>query len=182
MVQKKKNEQTKSMKGGFGLFNLVSNTLEKLITSEENPTTSQKRIALDSKPNKEEDKISQCYYDPVIKQWIINGKPPEEDEASKRNDAKQDPLAPPPMMKPADPKILQKQEISNVPPLAAANPGVDQNVFPGVMPSISVGSQPAKEKVTSFGQISIPSKNLENNTVPTTKKVFQNRYVSNFST
>jgi len=80
----KRAEQMKPMKGGFGLFNLVSNTIEKLMTSDEG-NVSTKKSGTDSKPLKEEDKNPQYYYDPVIKQWIINGKPPEDDEINKKN-------------------------------------------------------------------------------------------------
>jgi len=39
----------------------------------------------------------------------------------------------------------------------------------------------AKEMITPFGQVNIPGKISDNSTTTTNKKVFQNRYVSNFS-
>jgi hypothetical protein len=163
---------------GFGLLSFVSNKIEQFMAPDESSAPNTRKTSADPKPQKEE--VPQCYYDKELKQWIINGKPPEDEEPAKKAE-KNEPLAPPPIVKPTEPKS-QNQESSTsikVPPIDR-NPG---NAFSPSNPHpVGNTAVPSKEKSsTPFGQVTIPGKPNESNPVVTTKKVFQNRYISNFS-
>jgi len=173
-ASEKKSEET--IRGGFGLFNLVSNTIEKLIASDDTSSSANvsyksenlKKKASNPQIQKEETKEPEAYYDPVIKQWIINGKPP--DEVPQKIEQKED-LAPPPFLgakkndigMPVKAKVEVSNEVIN------QEEGIQKAGVPG-------GA--GKELNNPFGNMAVaPGKG---NQVNTGKRVLQNRYVSNF--